>query len=749
MVTSLSDYSDVLYFHPKVPKGYFRAGYEKQAVLVPMKACKVLVPYPKDDALNLFQETILKLLNCGAKEEKWLAEKLALDISLVEVVIKELYERKLITKSRNITEEGIRFLEDDSLSYDMKTGYIFYDYISKSYMDAFVPDAKYKPAEIRSRKKDVGIIEFVFDSTDPNSRYESAIVVNHDKPETDIKPTTYDALKVCRKQKNRERMLFAGANTETRDEDVARFAHSDKVTVLGDNKDVYVATYLVIPTGDIVNKSRMQALYPFGEGFSLQIIEPLLASARYPENEFLEKAIEELKKRQTGLTENEKRNVRMYSEDAIHRIDDIFSANIQNYPYINKRALEVESKRESILRLMKENKGKNWEIINSSINDYILAVYRVLGAALIEVANRNDYYVDILNSNQSHNSSTLTEIALKCGFVDDNMFRKYFRVKKGRVTGGYGSEGAKTSEEVCALIALNLLEAKDNMQHPFYELAQKEPGFICESVNLTHLRDEGMHGNDIEYNFRHVEGLGKVFFKAISIMMKDLSFDERKFELDEAIVVDENVLRHRKAAENEVERIFTRGINRYVGLNNKLVEMIEEQAYGEERLKDTNKNVFEKSGESYPTYVSEVLEFIIKELCQYRINKNALSGLEGYSEEYGKRLLKEMKDAGFNVNTIPYYSLPNISKSFDNFRMGTLQSNFYVWYFSEKEQPDNMITEVAMTIPNLVQIISDVVEIRQHKGLMEYGDESLTLIKSELNETLNKLIDLMIQRGLY
>ena len=749
MVKSLNDYSDVLYFKPKVPEGYFRAGYEKQPILIPMKACKVLVPYPKDDALNLFQETILKLLNCGAKEEKWLAEKLSLDSSLVEVVIKELYERKFITKSRNITEEGIKYLEDDSLSYDMKTGYIFFDYISKSYMDAFVPDDKYKPTEIRSRKKDAGIIQYFLDSTDPNSHYESAIVVNADIPETEIKPTTYDALKVCRKQRNRDRMLFAGAHTEVKDEAEPRFEYSDKVTVMGDNKDVYVATYLVIPTGDIVNKSRMQVVYPFGEGFSSQIIEPLLACAKYPENENLGKTVEELKKRQTSLTEGEKRNVRMYSEDIMHRVDDIFTPNIQKYPYINKRALEVESKRESILRLMKENKGKNWEIINSSINDYILAVYRVLGAALIELANRNDYYVDVLNSNQTYNSNTLTEIALKCGFVDDNVFKKYFRVKKGRVTGGYGSEGAKTSEEVCALIALNLLEARDNIQHPFYELAQKEPRFICESVNLTYLRDEGMHGNDIEYNFRHVEGLGKVFFRAISLMFDDLSFDESKFELDENVIIDENVLRHRKAAENEVESIFTRGINRYVGLNNKLVEMIEEQAYGEEYLKDVSSNAFAKSGESYPTYVSEVLEFLTKVLCQYRLNKNALSELEGYTEEYGKKLLKEMKDAGFHITSIPYYSLPNISKSFDNYRMGTLQSNFYVWYFSEKKQPDNMIPEVAKAIPNFVQIVSDVVAIRQHKGLKEYGDDSLILIKRELNDSLNGLVDLMVQRGLY
>ena len=87
MVTSLSDYADLLYFEPKIPEGYFRAGYEKQAVLLPMRACKVLVPYPKEDALNLFQETILKLLNCGAKTEEWLADKLSLEPSLIEVVI--------------------------------------------------------------------------------------------------------------------------------------------------------------------------------------------------------------------------------------------------------------------------------------------------------------------------------------------------------------------------------------------------------------------------------------------------------------------------------------------------------------------------------------------------------------------------------------------------------------------------------------------------------------------------------------
>lgn len=201
MVTSLSDRVDVLYFRPEVPKGYFRAGYEKQAVLLPMKACKVLVPYPKDDVLNLFQKTILKLLHSGVKDEKWLAEKLSLDLSLVELVVKELKERKLITQAREITEEEKKILEEESLSYEMKTGYIFYDHVSQSYMDAFVPDSRFSPCEIRKRIKDAGIIQFFMDNSDPNSAYESAVVVKTDESATAVRPTVYDVLKVCRRQK--------------------------------------------------------------------------------------------------------------------------------------------------------------------------------------------------------------------------------------------------------------------------------------------------------------------------------------------------------------------------------------------------------------------------------------------------------------------------------------------------------------------------------------------------------------------
>lgn len=749
MAALLNDYADLLFFHPRVPEGYFRMGYERQAILLPMKACKVLVPYPKDDALNLFQETVLKLLNCGVKDIKWLAEKLSLEVSLIEVVIKELYERKLITKTRVITETGKKILAEESLSYDMKTGYIFYDYVSKSYMDAFIPDGRFQPCEIRGRQKKANLIQFFLDQTDPNSPWEAAVLVKPDMPDIDIKPSIYDVLKVCRRQRNRARMLYAGNSAEERDGEVSRFANSDKVSLLGDDKNVYVVSYLVIPTGDLVNKSRMQVLYPFGEGFSPQLLEPIKTCAERPENEPLKKAIEELKKQQTSLTEGEKREVRRIDQVVVSKVDAILSEKIRNYPYVNKRALEVETRRETILRLMHENKGKNWEAINSNINDYILCIYRLLAAALIAVSDRNNYYRDLLNSDGKHNADTLTEIALQCGFVDEDVFEKYFiNIKKGSVTGVHGSGGAKASEEVRALIALNLLEADSNLEHPFYELARRNPAFIVDSYKLTCLRDDGMHGNDIEYNFRYIEGIGRDIFGVTAILC-GLTFDKDKFALDESTGIDEKTIKHRKEAENQVENLFTRGINRYSGLADKLVDLIEEQNYGEEYTEDPDEEDMGRTGESYPTYVAEAIELILKELCKRRLVKKAMRNLKPYTDEYGGQIMEQMRNQGFQVTEIPYYDLSKISKSFRNYKMGTMQTNFYAWYFSEMEQPDNMISEVAQDVPNLVQVISDAVKVRRHTGIIDYADAGLGFLKKELVNCINQLVDLMIRRGLY
>lgn len=162
----------------------------------------------------------------------------------------------------------------------------------------------------------------------------------------------------------------------------------------------------------------------------------------------------------------------------------------------------------------------------------------------------------------------------------------------------------------------------------------------------------------------------------------------------------------------------------------------------------TSRNI-SKTGESYPTYVAETIEFILKELCKRRIERAALSDLKPYTEEYGKEILRQFREDGFEVDTIPYYSLPNVSKSFSNYKMGTMQSNFYVWYFSELKQPDNIIPELAEVCPGFVQVVSDAVSAREHKGIKDYSDDSLSFIKTNLVNCINQIVDLMIRRGLY
>lgn len=45
------------------------------------------------------------------------------------------------------------------------------------------------------------------------------------------------------------------------------------VKMLGTQKDVYVATYLFMAADDVINRSKLQVCYPFGEGTSANIVE--------------------------------------------------------------------------------------------------------------------------------------------------------------------------------------------------------------------------------------------------------------------------------------------------------------------------------------------------------------------------------------------------------------------------------------------------------------------------------------------
>lgn len=736
MAKLFNERTEVLFQNPTFPKGYYNGKPLEKWLLLPMCAYKVSVPYPKDNALNLFQETILKLLAGGSKSDEEIANKLSLNISLVEFIVNELHERDLITGRRSLTNKGYTLLNDDDDSYELKIGYVFYNYLTKTYMDTFVPDEELCSVGIRNRRGNK--VQFYIDEAVANPVYKEATIVHADNEENVIQPTAYDIIGICKRHKRRKQMLIPDEVNEVvtladkEKKDASELPKNiEKVSFLGEYRYVYVATDITLPSDDVINKSKIQMCYPFGVGFASNILEVVMQLSDREVNEDVKDVIVGLRKEAYGMTDRQLEETKKEQAEVNIAIRKILSNNIENYPHIYRMLLNVESNYVFIQSLLKKNTGSNYEFIQKKMNDYIVDNYDLLAGILIEVMQKyNDYNNGILTKYQSSNSDVLSEMAKQIGFSDDeNLFGRFFALKRGTINGAYASS------KVDALMAYNMIVASRTNGHPFHELARKVPQFITYLSKLIELRNEGKHGNAVEYNFNTIAAYSIKNMYIASILLDGLDFNqERNFDFDNERLINPDRIKVVKNAEAEVERIYTSNVKKYSTVLGKLVSLQEEILL---------------KGDEYPGRVSEVLESIFKHICKSRININALSKIKDYKDPDANALyLKKMNEYGFDVKTIPYYDLRKLTKTFNNYHNATLGTLFYAWFFSEEINDENLLPIIAQRIPYLMQVIEDTNIGRGHNGKKDFESRELDFLKGHVDNTVNVLIEMMVEMGL-
>lgn len=104
-----------------------RFGFERQHLLVPLLAWKVLAPGRNARNVNLFQKTILKLIRAGVVHSSEIADHMALDPELVKFIIAaQLQPNGLLDKSFKLTSEAEEALDDGIIGgKELSTAYLF------------------------------------------------------------------------------------------------------------------------------------------------------------------------------------------------------------------------------------------------------------------------------------------------------------------------------------------------------------------------------------------------------------------------------------------------------------------------------------------------------------------------------------------------------------------------------------------------------------------------------------------------
>ena len=616
MEKSFNNRTRVIYQNPKHPKNYKKV--KRRWILVPMCEYKVSVPYPKPNALNLFQMTILRLLISGSKDDAYIAEKLCLHEELVAFVIDELKKYQLVDDRRRVTDKGIELVRTGTDSYEIKTGYVYYNYVTQTFMDAFVPDDKHNEIETGSRRD--GSIEFDL-GTVAKRDWNNGVVLNVDTSAT-VEPTPYDVIAICKKHNRRTRNLgfideetddiksMADAEAEkSKGEDMELPWEIQSVKMLGTQKDVYVATYLFMAADDVINRSKLQVCYPFGEGTSANLVECVDKLLHRADNKSLKEKIHGLKDDVLGMSDTELDAVRKGHADAEKKIRHILSDKIDNYPAVRDALLNVESSFLLVQELLEANKGSNREIIKKNLKDYIVYNYDLLASILTYTAKEYNFFTDAqLTGHIEQNAIMLKELAKKQRFIvtDGRETDKFFRVKSRAVKEAVNG----SQQKLDALFAYNLIVADHFLEHPFYGLAKDMPGLISYLSRLRNLRNDSAHPNKMHQDFELVSSYKKKNMYIAFLLLPGLQFNDT--EDDDQSADSGSKERHVKAmrnAELSCESIY--------------IEYFQRNGRIANQLRDLQFEILLK-GEKYPSRTSEVFEVIFKEVLPGRLLPEAI-----------------------------------------------------------------------------------------------------------------------------
>lgn len=692
----------IIYQNPYV-KGVKISNDKKLWLLLPMIAYKVLVPYPKDKELNIFQETILKLFLSGNKSDEYIAEKLLLDKKLVNFIKEQLIESNLLTKEGLVTNKGKKLLDDTEGDYDLKIGYVFYDLVNKNYNDTFVFDTELGFVNSRfgenTRKFDYGSVG--------KPREAKAYVVKTSVVDYNTVPNNVDILNVCIRHNRRMTSLSRGGYYSSNDQERLP-KNLEKVKFLGDILPVYVATYIYLPD-DLQNRSYWQICHPFFGGTSIRLRENIEIISHNTENKHIKDELNRLIQDSLRVDIKEinlanKKNDKESSEFIIN----ILSNNILEYPEIFNKLIRVKNILNQI-QISNKNKGKNHEDIQKKLGDCLIYMHESIEETLYRLkCNYSDYFNDkVITNDMSKNSEILSLIAKEQGFEDNsNIFRIIFNLKKGNIK--FAATGE--NKELKSILAVNLLIAKEFNDHPFKILGQRVPAairFLYDLLNRRNINKHTVYEND---DIIQVENTFLRVLYILSILFENLHFNynENVTFYREGFNSTDIESKLRIASEAIVEGELGLIIRDYDVINKTLIEAhIAMKSYNQDFI----------------VHCSKCLENLFLLIDRSVININAKNIIPTSINEHLNYLQQELKNSdysfNFNINDLDS-SFTNvdprkIKNTFTKLDQGVLSTRIYVMLYSGIVSYNKIIDEISKETPDIL-LLSDLINKNRGHG---------------------------------
>jgi len=512
----------ILYFGSMIP-GIQIAKYDLLAW--PCHVFKTTIPVRSRGELNVFEETVLKLIAAGRGDAGWLTDTTCLRKDLIPFILSRLNDLGMISKHYEMAAAGKDYLDRlESAPPQYEVRMLFRELVGGSLLPVvYRGELRYEQL-VSSNAHGATIQNSNAGKT--NEFFHRIIWRNRGIDITP--PTTEEVFRVANRHRSLSRQ-FAMLRGGTEPCPAVAGLKSIDIDPVAEN--VFLSCRIIIQTGS----TDFRVTDPFGYGFS-DVLEKSYRE-RIKTNQYEEKAVLRLKERAMTHSispkkpeSNEEEAVLSVFGDIRYRYPELFW-KLQATEYAWKKTEDLADSCDKQAELMHNRQRLAQELYGALEWGFRYLLSFSKAETLEGVLSQNSYL---------ENGILLGELARKLG-LDIDSVGPMLQVPPGRIRAL--REG---TIDMQPLLALAIAGAANDPHHRFRELASQCGDWLGFLRDLKSARDSGAHGRPLEADCKTIELFRHRTYYSLRVLLPDLQNEskdppERRAQPESGYLYDERL----------------------------------------------------------------------------------------------------------------------------------------------------------------------------------------------------------------
>lgn len=703
--------------HPKVISyPYILDGLDivaKEDILWPCHAFSISIPNKKKNALNIFEETVLKIIQIEGGDTGHIAQITCLDNELVSFIQNRLRQLELINNHYELSEKGKELLEDwsnnskENVEYSLAT--IFVDLFSGNILP-FVDTEQLNYKKIREIRKN-GFVNFLINPTD--EKFINARQIRPTKSAVWNKfPDVGEVIKAIKGFKIKYKR-YALLNNSLK-QYPPLIPQAEAVLIQEEPKFVYIHCKALIQAGN----SDLLITDGFGLGFS-EVFSDYLNSQDWPwVTEFKSKGLIDYLDSENN---NEKEGYKFLT------VKD----QLSKYPKISRPLERAKNKlldAKSINSAASTNEEMKFSELTGQV---IVSLYESIEWSLRFVVS--EYPVEsweqiFKSQSYKENDRILGEFASKIGFDVSSKIKGILQIMPGKIR---AMERGKADMQ--PLLALAIAGAINDSGHPFHSLAMEDSGTILFIKALKDIRDPISHGNsnEVSISVEVIEKYWKRAIRIIKILIPDITHEEHY----PSTVPHKNLNQERLKAKIKLEE----------NLGTKFIQSISKSLLDEllkVEILSLKKQLHDDDKKDYIFFLSSIVQLMFLSAIR---NGRGLFKSQGNIRNHAidniiqAKFYENYEDVPESIKTVNIKRIEDSAKGNSTTLGAQLLGTFLV------REPEKL-QKLNQAEPDVIELVNKLNVFRGHNEVPSYYSkhtlENLNVLKNEVFRVLITLKDI-------